>query len=195
MRRSTSALIFRASRSPKSIGSSSPARSGGNDAGRPSIFSWTTRSGSERSFEPEVAERDLRDALRHRAGDERSGRRGEQHLAAVTGRADPRGAVDVDPDVPLLAHDRLAGVHAHPHAELLAVRPAVRRERALSRRRPRRPRRARARRRRRTRRPACRSPARRASRTRRGGCADARRAPRRSDRRAARGAWSSPRCR
>ena len=83
-----------ASRSPKSSGSSRSARSGGKDDGRPSISSWTTRSGSSDVLEPHVAELVLRDALRHRrARDERSGRRREQHLAAVRrpSRSAPRG--------------------------------------------------------------------------------------------------------
>ena len=68
-----------------------------------------------------------------RARDEGRGRRGEQHLPAVAGGADPCGPVHVDPDVALLADDRLAGVDAHPHADVFAVGPVVRRERALGR--------------------------------------------------------------
>ena len=60
-------------------------------------------------------------------------RRGrEQHLAAVPGRADTRGAMDADPDVALLAHPRLTRVQAHAHFDGTPVRPALNRQVALS---------------------------------------------------------------
>ena len=60
-------------------------------------------------------------------------RRGrEQHLAAVAGRADTRGAMDADPDVALLAHPRLTRVQAHAHSDCTSVRPALGRQVALS---------------------------------------------------------------
>ena len=137
-----------------------PSRRGaaGTTPGSPSISSWTTRSGSSRSLSRTVAELDLAHAVGHRPRDERGGRRREQDLAAVPGRADPRRAVDVDPDVALLADDGLAGVDAHPDAQLGPVRPARASRAPAGRRRPRRPRRARGRSSRRTRRPACRAP-------------------------------------
>jgi hypothetical protein len=52
---------------------------------------------------PHRAELDLTHAVRQRTADERGRRRREEDLAAVAGRADPGGAVDVEPDVPLLA--------------------------------------------------------------------------------------------
>ena len=51
----------------------------------------------------------------------------------MAGRADPRRAHDVDPDVALLADDGLAGVQAHPDGQPAAVRPAVRGEPLLRR--------------------------------------------------------------
>ena len=49
--------------------------------------------------------------------EEPPGRLGEDDLPAVRGGRDPRRAVDVDPDVALVRHDRLAGVDAHAHAD------------------------------------------------------------------------------
>src|SRR5919108_5320068 len=40
----------------------------------------------------------------------------DEDLPAVAGSGDPRGAVDVDPDVALVGQGRLAGVHSHAHA-------------------------------------------------------------------------------
>jgi hypothetical protein len=49
----------------------------------------------------------------------------EQHLSAAARLADPRGSVHVESEVAVGASSRLAGVHAHAHAELDAVRPRV----------------------------------------------------------------------
>jgi hypothetical protein len=38
-----------------------------------------------------------------------------EHLATVADRGNPSGAVHVDPDVPLVGQQRLAGVDPHPH--------------------------------------------------------------------------------
>ena len=57
------------------------------------------------------------------AGDEVARRLRQEYLAAVPGGGDPRRAVDVDPDVALVGHDRLARVEPHPHAD----RPAAER--------------------------------------------------------------------
>ena len=84
-------------------------------------------------LEPDRAELDLTHAVRQRARHERGGRRREQDLPAVPGGADARRAVDVDPDVALLADDGLAGVDAHADAELGPVRPVMARERLLRR--------------------------------------------------------------
>ena len=61
------------------------------------------------------------------------GRRlGQEDLAAVTGRADPRGPVDVGPDVLAIRIERaVAGVEAHPDADRDAVRPRLRGETPL----------------------------------------------------------------
>ena len=48
---------------------------------------------------------------------ERGRRGGDEHLAAVSGRCDPGGAVDVDPDVPFLGEQRRTGVHPHTHLD------------------------------------------------------------------------------
>ena len=108
------------------------------------------------------------DAFGQLVAEQRARRLRDEDLAAVAGRADPRRAHDVEPDVALVADRRLAGVQAHPHADVL--RPAATRRRAARavRRRPPRPPTGRARRRRRRRRPACPSPCRRARRTSRG---------------------------
>ena len=47
-------------------------------------------------------------------------------------RADTRGADDVEPEVPLLAHRRLTRVQAHPHADFFLLWPRVSGEGALS---------------------------------------------------------------
>ena len=57
--------------------------------------------------------------------DERRGRGGDDHLAAVGERSDPSAAVDIDPDVALRGHGGCAGVQTHSHRD----RP--RRERPL----------------------------------------------------------------
>src|SRR5439155_7471156 len=48
-----------------------------------------------------------------------------EHLAAVTGRGDAGGAVDVESRVALLAQDRVAGVDADTNAHARLGRPAV----------------------------------------------------------------------
>ena len=48
---------------------------------------------------------------------EAAGRLGDDDLAAVRGGGDPRRAVDVYADVPLVGHERLAGVNAHPNPD------------------------------------------------------------------------------
>ena len=72
------------------------------------------------------------DALRQVVADECPGRLGDEDLAAVAGRADPRGAHDVHPDIALVADVRLAGVQPHPHPYLGALRPRVGGKRALA---------------------------------------------------------------
>ena len=45
------------------------------------------------------------------------GRLRQEHLPAVPGGRDPRRPVHVEPHVPLIGHERLAGVQPHPHAD------------------------------------------------------------------------------
>ena len=82
-------------------------------------------------LQPHLSELDLLDAVGEIAGDERRRRRGEEHLTSVPGAADPGRAMDVDPDVALLADHRLARVQAHPDTYVGAVRPDVCRQRPL----------------------------------------------------------------
>ena len=49
----------------------------------------------------------------------------------MRGGADARREMETEAEVALLLHSGLAGVEAHPHAELLAVGPCVAGERAL----------------------------------------------------------------
>ena len=77
----------------------------------------------------EVAEGDLaREVVLH----EPRGRRGEEDLPAVTGVADPRGLVDREADVPVLAERRLAGMDAHAHTYDRPPGPLLARERLLA---------------------------------------------------------------
>ena len=84
-------------------------------------------------LQPHLTELALRHAVGQSAGHERRRRRREEHLPAVTRRADPRGAMDVDSDVALLADDGFAGVEAHAHAKGVSVRPRIRVEGTLRR--------------------------------------------------------------
>jgi hypothetical protein len=61
---------------------------------------------------PEIAE--------VRAVEEACGRTRDENLAAVASRADACGPVDVEPDVSLVGHERLAGVDAHSDPKRLA---------------------------------------------------------------------------
>ena len=56
---------------------------------------------------------------------------GDQHLAAVRRRGDPRGAVHVDADVVAVGEQRVAGVDAHAHPHRHASRPALRESSAV----------------------------------------------------------------
>jgi hypothetical protein len=55
----------------------------------------------------------------------------KQNLAAMSGRAETRGAMNVHPDVAGRRCDRLARVQSHPHAQGFALRPLVRCQPAL----------------------------------------------------------------
>ena len=54
----------------------------------------------------------------------------DDHLAAVRGRRDPCGPVDVDPDVVAVGDERLTRMEAHAHPQL-AFGPVVGEERLL----------------------------------------------------------------
>ena len=58
--------------------------------------------------------------------EEAARRLGEDDLPAVCGRGDARGAVDVDADVALVGHERLAGVDPHAHADRAALERVAR---------------------------------------------------------------------
>ena len=49
--------------------------------------------------------------------DERGGRRGDEHLAAVTRRRDASGAVDIVADITLVANERRARMDADAHSD------------------------------------------------------------------------------
>ena len=89
----------------------------------------------ERLQRREVIVAELVDALRRRQvlqavlaeivqavdGNEVVSRAREQHLPAVARCGDPRGAVDVDPDVALVGHDGLPRVEPHANADRTVV--------------------------------------------------------------------------
>ena len=141
----------------------------------------------------DVVERDA-DAGAQLGDDELARGAGDEHLAAVRGRADARGAMDVHADVVVGADLGLAGVQAHAHAQVHALGPGVGRQRTL-----RGHRRGdgvgRARRRRRRRRPRCGPLGRRAPRSPRAGCGGGHRGRPRTRRAVARAGGSSLRCR
>src|SRR6185436_5519811 len=82
-------------------------------------------------LEPVLAEIAQGDAVWQVAGDERARRIGQQHLAAVSGRGDPRRTMDVEADVVVTAESALAGMEAHPHADDRRLRPRHRGEPTL----------------------------------------------------------------
>jgi hypothetical protein len=73
----------------------------------------------------EVLEGVLAEILHVGVGHEGSGRRAEQDLPAVRGRAEPRGVVNVDPPVGAVVLLGLAGVKRDPDADRTAVRLGV----------------------------------------------------------------------
>ena len=82
---------------------------------------------------PEVplTEREHGDALRQTRPEQRARRLRQQDLPAAPDGADARRSHDVEPDVPLLVHGRLAGVQPDPHADVDLARPRLRCVRAL----------------------------------------------------------------
>ena len=63
-----------------------------------------------------LSEREHRDAVGQPGAEERARRLREEDLTAAAHRADARRSHDVEPDVALLVHGRLARVQPHPHA-------------------------------------------------------------------------------
>ena len=56
----------------------------------------------------------------------RAGPLGDENLPAVAGAHDPRRAMHVDADVPLIGQQRLAGVHSHTDADHAACERRLR---------------------------------------------------------------------
>ena len=113
----------RRSRPTTSSSSRSRPRNGVAGTGR---FVWYSvfRRGKSRVAELEQALRRrevlqtvLAEVANGLAGDEVARRLRQEHLPAVPGGGDPRRAVDVDPDVALVGHDRLARVEPHADAD------------------------------------------------------------------------------
>ena len=133
----------------------SVVRGGGKSRARPGPVTWNSRCGSVQRAQPVGAEVDRAPiGAAQLVGDQVAGRLGDEDLAAVAGRADPRGAVDVEPDVALRGAPRLAGVEPHPVAHRDPVGPLAGRRSRAARPRPPGPRRVRSRRRSTGRRPA-----------------------------------------
>jgi hypothetical protein len=82
-------------------------------------------------LDPVLTEIPERDVGRQLVGDQRVRGSRDQHLAAVSGGADPCRSVNIKPDVITVPDFRLAGVHAHAHAHVHAIRPAMGRKRPL----------------------------------------------------------------
>ena len=156
--------------------------SGGKSAGRSLTTSWKRCSGRSRSLS-RCSPRSLSaTSARQLVTDQLARGTRDEHLPAVSGRADPRRAVHVQPDVSIRPELGLAGVDAHAHAHFGALGPSVGGENPLRFPPRRRQRRSPAERRRRTRHLRCRPRARDAAQTPRATGAGARRAPRRSGR-------------
>jgi hypothetical protein len=69
---------------------------------------------------------------RHRTIGELRRCSGQEDLAAVRGRADPRGAVDIESDVATGDQGGVAGVQTHPDLDRHAARPPVPAQGALA---------------------------------------------------------------
>ena len=76
-------------------------------------------------LEPVLAEVPERDVVRQLVGDQLARGARDQHLSAVAGRADPRGAVDVQTDVVVVSDLGLAGVDADPDADVDTLGPTL----------------------------------------------------------------------
>ena len=105
--------------------------SGGNSAASAGCTTWKMRSGCSRSLS-RCSPRSSSDTSggRSRSAELRGAGR-DEHLAAVTGRADPRGAMHLDPHVGPCADPPLARVQPHAHADPRVVGPRMPLEREL----------------------------------------------------------------
>ena len=65
-----------------------------------------------------LPEREHGDTLGQTRPEQRARRLRQQDLPSAPDGADARGSHDVEPDIPLLVHGRLAGVQADPHADV-----------------------------------------------------------------------------
>ena len=65
------------------------------------------------------------------SGEQVARRLGEENLAAVSRRRDPRGPMHVDADVAIGGHRRLAGMEPHSYTDHRVIGPGVRGERQL----------------------------------------------------------------
>jgi hypothetical protein len=83
------------------------------------------------SFQVLLAEVVHGDAFRQVVADQSARRFREQDLPAVAGGRDARGAYYIQAEIALVAHCGLTGVEAHADANVLAARPAVRRQPSL----------------------------------------------------------------
>ena len=80
-----------------SWGGPSSVISGGNPAASAGCITWKIRSGCRQVLQPMVPEIGQRHLRRQSTLGELGGARRDQHLPAVAGRADPRGAMHVEP--------------------------------------------------------------------------------------------------
>ena len=78
------------------------------------------------SAEVSLPEREHGDALGQTRPEQRTRRLRQQDLPSAPDGADARGSHDVEPDIPLLVHGRLAGVQSDPHADVDLAGPRLR---------------------------------------------------------------------
>ena len=107
------------------FGVASRVRGGGKSAGSPSIGQLPQVLRAGEVLEPMLTEVGEADAGRQAPGRDGLGCAGHQHLAAVAGCRDARGAVDVQSNVVVAAERPLAGVEAHPDPDAHPLRPGL----------------------------------------------------------------------
>jgi len=72
-----------------------------------------------------------RNARREPVGDQLARRAGDEDLATVAGRTDPRRAMHVEADVIMASDVSLASMNTHPHPQIRAFGPAHQGQRSL----------------------------------------------------------------